>query len=219
MNTTNRRPEQNRRLQLLNKYLYNALAPAYNAIDWLTFGAWWRLVRRALDYVPPNGRILEVGFGPGKLQVELARRASLSAGLDLAWGMCRLTHRRLRRAGLTPKITRGSVFSLPYPAYTFDTVVSTFAFSGFPNGQTAMNEMARVTAENGRLVLVDIGLPPDNNRLGTLLARTWERMGDYLYDMPGMMKTAGLTIIEQQPFGPGQHIFAIVGQKPLITKD
>ncbi len=77
-----------------------------------------------------------------------------------------------------------------------------------------MNEMARVTAENGRLVLVDIGLPPDNNRLGTLLARTWERMGDYLYDMPGMMETAGLTVTECHPFGPGQHIFAIVGQKP-----
>ena len=213
MNHGDRRPEQDRRLQFLNRVLYNALAPAYDAMDWLTLGAWWRLVSRALGYVPPNGRVLEVGFGPGKLQVELAQRARLSVGLDLALGMCRLTQRRLRRSGLTPKITRGSVFGLPYRANTFDTVVSTFAFSGFPNGQAAMDEMVRVTVEGGRVVLVDIGLPPDGNRLGTFLAHLWERMGDFLYDMPGMMETAGLRVTECQSFGPGQHIFAVVGEK------
>lgn len=213
MSATNRRPEQDRWLQFFNRVLYNTLAPAYDAMDWLTLGAWWRLVRRALDYMPPNGRVLEVGFGPGRLQVELARQATLSVGLDLAWGMCRLTHRRLQRAGLPSKITRGSVFSLPYPANTFDTVVSTFAFSGFPDGQAAMDEMVRVTAVDGRVVLVDIGLPPDGNRLGTFLAHLWERMGDFLYDMPGMMETAGLTISEHQAFGPGRHIYAVVGEK------
>lgn len=209
----NRQPGQERWLRFFNRVLYDLLAPLYNAIDWLTLGAWWRLVRRALDYVPPNGRVLEVGFGPGKLQVELARQAALSVGIDLAWGMCRLTDRRLRRAKLTPAITRGSVFTLPYPAGAFDTVVSTFAFSGLPDGQEAMNEMARVTAEDGRVVLVDIGLPPDGNRLGTFLARSWERMGDYLYDMPYMMETAGVTVTEVHAFGPGRHIFAVVGMK------
>ncbi|MFZ0546884.1 MAG: methyltransferase domain-containing protein [Candidatus Promineifilaceae bacterium] len=213
MDSSNRRAAQDWWLRFYNRFVYNALAPAYNAIDWMTFGAWWRLVRRALDYVPPDGRILEVGFGPGKLQLELARSANFSAGVDLAWGMCRLTHGRLSRSGLIPKITRGSVFTLPYPSNTFDTVVSTFAFSGFTNGQAAMDEMVRVTAENGRVVLVDIGLPPDGNRLGTSLAHLWERMGDFLYDMPGMMETAGLTVTENHPFGPGHHIYAVVGEK------
>ncbi|MBN1966282.1 MAG: methyltransferase domain-containing protein, partial [Anaerolineae bacterium] len=153
----NRSAAQDRRLRFWNEVLYNALAPVYNAMDWLTLGAWWRLVSRALDAVPTGGRVLEVAFGPGKLHLALARRADSCAGLDLAWGMCRYTYRRLLRAELTPRITRGSVFALPYRTGAFDTVVSTFAYSGFPDGPAAMHELARVLAPGGRLVLVDIG--------------------------------------------------------------
>ena len=205
---------QERWLRFFNTVGYNALAPVYNSLDWLTLGAWWRLVRRALEVVPPGGRVLEVGFGPGKLHVELARRADLLAGLDLAWGMCRFTTQRLQRAGLPARITRGSVFTLPYPAGTFDTVVSTFAFSGFPDGADALREVVRVTAPGGRVVIVDIGLPPDGNPMGTFWARLWERMGDYLYDQPALMQAAGLYVTQVTPFGPGQHIRTVVGEKP-----
>ena len=171
-------------LNFFNTVGYNLLAPVYNSLDWLTLGAWWRLVRRALEYVPAEKRVLEVGFGPGKLHAELVRQAELCVGLDLAQGMCRYTQRRLRQAGLVSRITRGSVFELPYPTDTFEVVVSTFAFSGFPNGLDALREMVRVTQFGGCVVLVDIGLPNDGNRLGGFLARLWERMGDFLYDLP-----------------------------------
>ena len=88
---------QERWLRFFNTVGYNALAPVYNAMDWLTLGAWWRLVRRALDHVPADGRVLEVGFGPGKLHTELAKRAAFCTGIDLAWGMCRHTRQRLLR--------------------------------------------------------------------------------------------------------------------------
>lgn len=210
-----RRKSQERWLRFFNEVGYNALAPLYNAMDWLTFGAWWRLVRRALGHVPPGKRVLEIGFGPGKLHVHLARQAALCAGLDLAWGMCRFTYRRLRRANLPANLTRGSVFELPYPTGTFDIVVGTFAFSGFPNGPAAMREMARVLAHNGQLVLVDIGLPADGNRMGTFWARLWERMGDFLYDQRALMADAGLTVTTFEEFGPGKHIRTIVGQKQV----
>jgi ubiquinone/menaquinone biosynthesis C-methylase UbiE len=158
MSEGERTAAQERWLRFFNAVLYNALAPVYNGLDWLTGGAWWRLVSRALDYVPQGGRVLEIGFGPGKLQVELARRSERCVGLDLAWGMCRYTQRRLRRAGLAARITQGSAFVLPYPEGAFDAVVSTFALSGLPEGADAVCEMARVTAPGGRVVLVDIGL-------------------------------------------------------------
>lgn len=209
-----RTPAQEQWLRFFNEVVYDVLAPAYNALDVLTLGAWWHLVRRALDFVPIGGRVLEVGFGPGKLHVELARSSEVCAGLDLARGMCRFTRQRLLRRGLSSLITRGSAFALPYPADTFDVVVGTFALSGLPDGAQAVQEMTRVTGSGGRVVLVDIGLPGDGNRLGVWLARLWESMGDYLYDQPALMGQAGLTTTVYEEFGPGQHIRVVVGEKP-----
>jgi ubiquinone/menaquinone biosynthesis C-methylase UbiE len=208
-----RTASQERWLRFFNDVVYNVAAPVYNAMDWLTLGAWWRLVRRALDYVPAKKSVLEIGFGPGKLHVELARRASWCLGLDRAAGMCRFTRRRLRRAGLVARLAQGSVLALPYRTNSFDVVVSTFAFSGFPRGADAMREMARVARVGGCVVLVDIGLPTDHNPAGTFWARLWERMGDFLYDQRELMQQAGLKITVFEEFGPGRHIRSIVGVK------
>ncbi|MBN1121162.1 MAG: class I SAM-dependent methyltransferase [Anaerolineae bacterium] len=214
MESTHRSPVQDRRLRFWNDIVYNLMAPVYNSLDWLTFGAWWRLVRRALDYVPAGVNVLEVAFGPGKLHEALARRAGSLAGIDLAKGMCRYTHRRIERAGLRSLIARASVYEMPYPDGEFDTVVSTFAFSGFPDGPAAMAEMIRVVRPGGRIVIVDIGLPRDGNRAGTFWARLWERFGDFLYDVPAIMESGGLTVTTFEEYGPGNHIRAVVGEKP-----
>jgi ubiquinone/menaquinone biosynthesis C-methylase UbiE len=200
-------------MKFFNNIVYELFPNVYNALDQLTFGAWWNLIRQALKYVPPEKKVLEVGFGPGRLHVELAREAELCSGVDLAWGMCRFTKRRLHKEGLRSLLVRGDVLALPYATDTFTVVVSTFAFSGFPEGERAMGEMARVTAKGGCIVLVDIGLPADNNRLGIFLARLWEHLGDHLYDQPSLMSETGLEVIEFKEIGPGKHIHVTVGQK------
>lgn len=213
MSAKDQRRITSRRLRFFNEFVYEALPAAYNAMDRLTFGAWWGLVRRALEYVPRGGYLLEIGFGPGRLHVELARRVEVCVGLDLAWGMCRYTQKRLKRAKLPPRLVQGNVFALPYANDTFTSLISTFAFSGFPNGEAALREMVRVTAVDGHIILVDIGLPSDGNLLGTSLARLWQLMGDFLYDLPTMMTEAGLTVITNEEYGPGKHIRVVVGQK------
>jgi len=217
--TTDRTEGQDRRLDWWNNVVYNTMVPVYNSLDWLTLGAWWALQRRALEHVRPasGGRILEVGFGPGRLFVELARRfrpASLD-GIDLAEGMCRFTRRRMERAGLNGTVVRGSVYDMPYANASFDTVVTTFSFSGFRDGKQAMKEMARVTAPGGRVVIVDIGLPIDQNRIGTFWARLWEWCGDFLYHIPKVMEEeGGLIVSVMEEYGPGKHIRVVVGEKP-----
>ncbi len=215
MSSTTRSTCQDRWLNFFNNVVYDTLPGLYNAIDWLSFGIWWRLVRRALDYVPAGGQVLEVGFGPGKLLVRLAGQTDLCAGIDRALGMCRFARRRLQQHGLRSYICCGNVCSLPYPDRTFDAVVSTLAFAGFSDGECAMREMARVTAPGGCVVLIDIGLPSNGNSFGTFWARLWERVGDFLYDQPALMRQAGLTVTLYEEFGPGDHIRAVVGEKPL----
>lgn len=210
-----RSPGQDRWLRFWNSLVYRSLAPLYNALDVLTLGAWWRLVRRALDHVPSDQRVLELGFGPGKLQAELAKRSTLCVGLDLAMGMCRFTQRRLDRAGLVPRLVCGDARRLPFDATAFDAVVSTFTVSGIPDGQSVLAEQARVVSGDGRVILVDIAQPSDGNWLGRTLARLWERVGDYLYDYRQLMRAVGLEVVEFEEFGPGRHIRALVGERQL----
>lgn len=208
-------PRQLRWQQRLNKMLYDTLAPLYNAMDWITIGAWWRLVRTALEPIPDHGDVLEIGFGPGKLHRKISQRVDRCYGLDLARGMCLLTKSRLLESGLPVRITRGDALGLPFPPQSFDTVVSTFTHSGLPQGDQAIREMARVLRPEGRLIMVDIGVPSDGNLLGTGLARLWEAMGDVLYNQPQLMSGAGLTINHYREFGPGSHIRLIVAQRPV----
>lgn len=202
-----------RRLRFFNDVVYRRMAPVYNAIDVLTLGTWWRLVRRALDYVPRGGRALEVGVGPGRLQTELAAYSDMCVGLDLAWGMCRFTNRRLRRARLARRIVQGDMFQSPFPAEAFDTIVSAFALSGVAHGEAALREMNRVAKRGGRIVIVDIGPPSDGNRMGVFWSQLWEGTGDFLYDQPAMMRAAGLEVVDFVEFDPGRHIRAAVGRK------
>ena len=62
--------------------VYDRLAPLYDAVDWFTGNTTHRLRRRALSYLPLVGsRVLEIGFGSGRLHLELAEAYDL-AGLD-----------------------------------------------------------------------------------------------------------------------------------------
>ena len=113
-------------------------------MDWLTLGMWWHLVKRALNYVPAQKGVLEIGFGPGKLHAELARCWSWCAGLDKAARMCSYAQHRVQRRGLVTRLAQGSLFALAHHTDAFDVVVSTFAFVRFPRGADAMREMVRV---------------------------------------------------------------------------
>ena len=98
----------------------------------------------------------------------------------------------------------GAVEALPYPDATFDTVVSTMAFSGYPDGAAAAAEVARVLVPGGRLVLIDVNYPRDGNRLGTALVdRFWKPLGDLVRDVPAVLTAAGLDVRDDEVGGWG----------------
>lgn len=192
---------------------YDRLAPLYDAIDWLTVGVTHRLRRRALRYLPPEGsRVLEVGFGGGRLQAEMAQRWQ-TAGVDLAPGMAQLTQGRLNQQGRSSHLAVGSAMALPWADAAFDAVVSTFAFSAFPDAERALDEMTRVTKAGGKVLIVDAGEAADGNRMAHLLARAWEALGDYMRDEVPLMKARGMTV-EREEYGPWGCVHAVTGTRP-----
>ncbi len=193
--------------------VYDRFAKLYDAVDWLTGYTTHRLRRRALSYLPPGrARVLEVGFGSGRLHLELAERYRL-AGLDRAPGMVHLTAQRLISRGLSSVLCVGTVEALPYPDASFDAVVSTFAFSAIPDADAAMDEMVRLLKPGGRVVIVDAGEAKDGNPIAKALAVLWEVLGDYMRDEVPLMASRGLKV-QREDYGPWDSVHIVVGERP-----
>jgi ubiquinone/menaquinone biosynthesis C-methylase UbiE len=74
--------------------LYHQFAWAYDFVASLvSLGQWRDWVRTALPHL--NGRVLELGFGPGHLQVEMQKRGLIPFGVDESRFMARQASQRL----------------------------------------------------------------------------------------------------------------------------
>lgn len=175
--------------QSLDRF-YSRFAGAYDlAVRRLPLWRGW--LRHVLPHLC-GPRVLEVSFGTGYLLTQYAARFDVCA-LEYNARMIEVARENLRRAGMRAEIQRGTVDALPYASATFDDVVSTMAFSGYPDGRQAMRELARVLRPGGRLVLLDINYPPDGNRAGTLMTRLWQSAGrDLIRDMQPLFDEAHL---------------------------
>ena len=73
-----------------------------------------------------RGRVLEVGFGPGHLQLAMQQSGLRCYGLDESRFMAGQAARRIRIAGYVPHLVRGYAQQTPFPTGSFDTLVATF---------------------------------------------------------------------------------------------
>jgi ubiquinone/menaquinone biosynthesis C-methylase UbiE len=189
-----------------NDRMYTRWATAYDlAVKILPI--WRRWIGQAVPLIR-GPRVLEVSVGTGWLLTRYAGRFRTD-GIDLNPALLAVARRNLARAGLHAELRVGSVEALPYPDSTFDTVVNTMAFSGYPDGAAAAAELARVLVPRGRLVLVDVGYPTDGNRLGTaLVERVWKPAGDLVRDLPALLSGVGLAVRDVEIGGWGSvHLY------------
>jgi SAM-dependent methyltransferase len=115
------------------------------------FGRWAPQIAEAAG-VALEDRVLDVGCGTGVLAREAADRVadeSQVTGLDLNEGMLAVA-RRLR-PGIDWR--QGDATELPFPAESYDVVMSQFALMYVPDRIAAISEMMRVLAPDGRLAV------------------------------------------------------------------
>ena len=192
---------------------YDCISPIY-AVAMRLIPAWRRYARQALPWLPPGGRILEIGHGPGFLLEELSQQHVLGAGVDLSWGMIQRAQGRLRRAHLPIRLVQGDAAHLPFATESLDGVVMVFSLDAIPDGLAAVLEASRVLRSGGTLAVVEARTPADGQIIGTSLAKILALFGTLLRDEAELMQQAGLRVIEQREFGPFQSIRLVVGQKP-----
>ncbi|MGH3343173.1 MAG: class I SAM-dependent methyltransferase [Carbonactinosporaceae bacterium] len=107
--------------------------------------------------VPVGARILEVGFGPGRLVRLLAARfpTALISGVDPSATMLGQATRanRAATAGGRVELRQGDAAHLPYPDRSFDRVLAVNSIAIWPDLGAGVDEIARVLCPGGTLVV------------------------------------------------------------------
>ena len=143
-------------------HFYHSLAWTYDFVAAVvSIGRWKDWGRTVLPHLSGE-RILELGFGPGHLQVALTRAGFKTIGLDESRQMCRQASANLRKNGFLPALSRGRAQNLPFASRSFDRVVATFPSEYIIDPDT-LAEIRRVLVPGGRLVVALSALPGGGN--------------------------------------------------------
>jgi ubiquinone/menaquinone biosynthesis C-methylase UbiE len=105
----------------------------------------------------PQDTVLDIACGGGIIVCAFAPEVRHATGIDMTPAMLD----RARQLAADKRITnvtwdQGDVGALPYPDGAFDIVVTRFSMHHFLDPVAVLQEMQRVCAPNGRVVVVDM---------------------------------------------------------------
>jgi len=133
--------------------LYGPLAWAYDGVAWLVSMGQWNVWAATAMEALSGSTVLELGHGPGHLQVKMATRGWKVMGVDVSLQMGILARRRLQQAGLPLRLVRACAQALPFRDGAFQEAVATFPTEYILDRRTR-DEAVRVLRPGGRIVIV-----------------------------------------------------------------
>lgn len=185
--------------------IYSRYAKAYS-IFVKVVPPWMKWITSVLPHIRGD-RVLEISFGTGDLFLEYADDYQ-TIGLDYNSDLIQLTKAKLASQQIFVPLVQGDVTYLPFPDNWFDTVISTMAYSSYPDGEAAANAIYRIIKPGGRFLLMDVNYPKDNNLLGNLMVRFWMLVGDIVRDINSLLLKTGFTVDDREVGGFGStHLY------------
>jgi ubiquinone/menaquinone biosynthesis C-methylase UbiE len=184
---------------------YTRFAPFYDRlVKW--FPLWRNWLQKALPHLQ-GPRVLEISFGTGYLLTQYADHFEIY-GIEYNKTMALTAQGNLEQVGLKANLQVGDVAALPYASGSFDTIVNTMAFTGYPDATQALSEMRRVLRPGGKLVMIDVNYPANSNWPGLLFTRAWAAGGDIIRDMGDLFQQFEFTFAETEIGGFGSiHLY------------
>ncbi len=140
---------------LFFRLLYHSFAWSYDLVAaTVSLGRWKDWVKASARLLA-GPRVLELGFGPGHMQITLEKAGFTPFGLDESQQMVRQARSLLVRRGQIPRLARGLAQRLPFASASFDSVIATFPTQYIVDPET-LGEIYRVldAQKGGRLVVL-----------------------------------------------------------------
>jgi SAM-dependent methyltransferase len=136
-------------------------AGSYDAIRHRLLGGFFRGIAADVSAtIPAGGHVLEVGCGPGRLAILLARGGVDVTGVDLDPEMIERARANAHAAvdgdGGRPTFMVADAASLPFPDGSFDLAVSTLSMHHWADATKGLDEVARVLRPDGRALVWDL---------------------------------------------------------------
>lgn len=139
--------------------MFHAIAPRYDFVTRLfSYGMdrRWKELGVSKAALPDDATVLDLAAGTGDF-ADIVRRHLPGArvvAVDLTERMLHLARNR----GVPETVCADASF-LPFPNNSFDCVVIGYGLRNFPNLETALREIERITRANGVLLTLDFFLP------------------------------------------------------------
>jgi len=137
-----------RRIDLLSMKVADAVAVAGHEVHVCRYRE-ARTLLRWLGGDLRGLRVLDVAAGDGYWAAQARKRGARAVALDLAGAKLS----RGRQLSAPPALVRSDALQLPFRDASFDRVMSICAIEHFDDGEKALDEMARVLAPGGELVM------------------------------------------------------------------
>jgi ubiquinone/menaquinone biosynthesis C-methylase UbiE len=135
------------------------LASAYEKSARMAIDSYYRSVAEEVVNHLPEGKILDLGTGPGYLPIEIAGRSSniRIIGVDLSPKLIDMARSKAAHAGLSARVTfqRGNANRIAFDNSTFDMVISTGMLHSLKDPVKVMQEMYRVLKAGGEAWIFD----------------------------------------------------------------
>jgi ubiquinone/menaquinone biosynthesis C-methylase UbiE len=159
-------------LRFFFHHFYHAFAWTYDFVAALvSIGRWKNWVFTALPFLA-GPRVLEIGFGPGHLQIGMRKKGLIAFGLDESRQMGRMALARIKSSGFPVSLSRGYAQRLPFGAACFDEAVATFPSEYIYDPQT-LAEVYRVLKPGGKFVVVPMAWIQGR--------KLWERLAAWVF--------------------------------------
>lgn len=102
-----------------------------------------------------GSRVLDVACGNGNATLAAAHRFCRVVGLDYVPSLLARARERATAERLDVELVEGDAEALPFPAESFDSVISTFGVMFAPNQERAARELVRVVRRGGKIALAN----------------------------------------------------------------